>query len=1213
MGFIERYSFFKKSQKSTDGFSETRYEDRTWENGYRNRFAYDKVVRSTHGVNCTGSCSWQIYVKNGIITYEIQQNDYPQTQEGLPEYEPRGCPSGASYSSYLYSPHRIKHPMIRGDLLRLYREKRKTLNPIDSWKAIVESSDSKLYKQKRGAGGFVRVSFDEALEIIAAANIYTIKKYGPDRIFGFSPIPAMSMVSYASGARYLSLIGGAVGSFYDWYCDLPPSSPQVFGEQTDVPESADWYNSTYLVLWGSNVPQTRRPDAHFYTEVRYKGTKTVVISPDFSEASKFADVWVAPRPGTDASLALAMGHVIFKEFHIDKTNEYFNSYVKRYSDMPHLVILRNRGDYFIADRFLRASDILANPLESDDWKTVVIDANTKQPTVINGSIGFRYEDNGKWNLHTKDSLTDTDIDPKLSLIDLASDVVEVGFADFTNNSIIKRKVPALKINNNNNEYLVASVFDLLAAHYGIDRNLNDPNTAKSYDDECAYTPAWQEKITGVKREVVIKIAREFAKNALQTKGKSMVIIGAGVNHYYYTDTIYRSVINMLTMCGCIGQSGGGWAHYVGQEKVRPLAGWSAVAFALDWYRPPKQMNSTSFYYFHTDQFRYEDVKIGDLLSPLAESTYKDYTPADFNVKAIRMGWLPAAPYLDKNSIEIVKEAQTQNIDPKEYLINNLKESKIRFAFEDPDNPVNFVRNMFVWRSNLLGASSKGHEYFLKHLLGAKSGVLAKEIDESKRPKEIVWREPVDGKLDLLVTLDFRMSTTCIYSDIVLPAASWYEKEDLSTTDMHPFIHPFSKALDPLWESKDDWDIFKELSKKFSELAKDYLGVQKELVLSPQMHDTKTELAQAFEPKDWKVDNVEIVPGKNFPSISVIERDYPNVYKQYITLGPLLEKAGNGAKGVSWDTKDEVEFLKRLNGEIDNRPKIEDARQVCEAILELAPETNAKVSHKAFDNLSKKTGSLHNSVRPPVDYSLRFQDLQVQPRRTVTSPIWSGIESKDIPYSANYQNVHEFIPWRTLTGRIQFYQDHKWMRLFGENFAVYKPPVNAQSLTNIESGENTLTLKWSTAHQKFGIHSTYVDLLILQTLSRGGPHIWISETDAKALGVKDNDWIEAFNKNGVVVARAVVSQRIPKGSAFMYHAQDKVINTPISNRTNNRGGVHNSVIKILLNPLHMIGGYAQLSYSFNYYGTIGSNRDDFVIVRKLEKPTWSAMTKTKEAL
>src|SRR3546814_1826163 len=92
-------------------------------------------------------------------------------------------------------------------------------------------------------GGFVRASWDEANELIGAANVYTIRKYGPDRVVGFSPIPAMSMVSYAAGTRYLSLIGGTCLSFYDWYCDLPPSSPQTFGEQTDVPESADWYNA----------------------------------------------------------------------------------------------------------------------------------------------------------------------------------------------------------------------------------------------------------------------------------------------------------------------------------------------------------------------------------------------------------------------------------------------------------------------------------------------------------------------------------------------------------------------------------------------------------------------------------------------------------------------------------------------------------------------------------------------------------------------------------------------------------------------------------------------------------------------------------------------------------------------------------------------------------------------------------------------------------
>ena len=127
-------------------------------------------------------------------------------------------------------------------------------------------------------------------EIIAAAHVHTIKKHGPDRVFGFSPIPAMSMVSYAAGSRYLSLLGGVCMSFYDWYCDLPPASPQTWGEQTDVPESADWYNSTYIIAWGSNVPQTRTPDAHFFTEVRYKGAKTVAVTPDYSEVAKLADL-----------------------------------------------------------------------------------------------------------------------------------------------------------------------------------------------------------------------------------------------------------------------------------------------------------------------------------------------------------------------------------------------------------------------------------------------------------------------------------------------------------------------------------------------------------------------------------------------------------------------------------------------------------------------------------------------------------------------------------------------------------------------------------------------------------------------------------------------------------------------------------------------------------------------------------------------------------
>ncbi|ECF0472612.1 nitrate reductase subunit alpha, partial [Salmonella enterica subsp. enterica] len=231
------------------------------------------------------------YVKNGLVTWETQQTDYPRTRPDLPDHEPRGCPRGASYSWYLYSANRVKYPMVRKRLIKLWREaKAQHADPVDAWASIVNAPEkTKSYKQARGRGGFVRSSWSEVNEIIAASNVYTAKTFGPDRIIGFSPIPAMSMVSYAAGARYLSLIGGACLSFYDWYCDLPPASPMTWGEQTDVPESADWYNSSYLIAWGSNVPQTRTPDAHFFTEVRYKGTKTVAVTPDYAEIAKLCD------------------------------------------------------------------------------------------------------------------------------------------------------------------------------------------------------------------------------------------------------------------------------------------------------------------------------------------------------------------------------------------------------------------------------------------------------------------------------------------------------------------------------------------------------------------------------------------------------------------------------------------------------------------------------------------------------------------------------------------------------------------------------------------------------------------------------------------------------------------------------------------------------------------------------------------------------------
>lgn len=119
--------FFTRWEESADGRAVFREGGRTGDVFYRDRWSHDKVVRSTHGVNCTGSCSWKVYVKDGIITWESQETDYPSVGPDRPEYEPRGCPRGAAFSWYTYSPTRVRYPYARGVLVEMYREARERL------------------------------------------------------------------------------------------------------------------------------------------------------------------------------------------------------------------------------------------------------------------------------------------------------------------------------------------------------------------------------------------------------------------------------------------------------------------------------------------------------------------------------------------------------------------------------------------------------------------------------------------------------------------------------------------------------------------------------------------------------------------------------------------------------------------------------------------------------------------------------------------------------------------------------------------------------------------------------------------------------------------------------------------------------------------------------------------------------------------------------
>ncbi|HEX6870735.1 MAG TPA: nitrate reductase subunit alpha [Micromonosporaceae bacterium] len=1195
----------RRAEVSPDGRALYQIGGRDADTFYRDRWSYDKVVRSTHGVNCTGSCSWKVYVKDGIITWESQQTDYPSVGPDRPEYEPRGCPRGAAFSWYTYSPTRVRYPYARGTLVQLYREAKDRLgDPVAAWADIqADPSRRRAYQRARGKGGLIRVSWEEALEIVAAAHVHAIATYGPDRVAGFSPIPAMSMVSHATGARFISLIGGSMLSFYDWYADLPVASPQMFGDQTDVPESGDWWDASYLMLWGSNVPVTRTPDAHWMAEARYRGQKVVVVSPDYADSVKFADEWLAAQPGTDGALAMAMGHVILTEFYARRPTPRFVDYVTRYTDLPFLVTLvPAAGGGLRPGKFLTAADLGGSDAEAA-FRPVLWDEATGAPAVPGGTLGDRFSDAGvgRWNLDLGD------LRPRLSCAD--GEPVEVVLPRFDTETpqTMRRGVPAIEVAGQ----LVTTVYDLLLAQYGVARPGLPGQWPTGYDDPVQpYTPAWQEPITGVPAAAVARIAREFARNAEQSGGRSMILMGAGTNHWFHSDTIYRAMLALTTLTGCQGVNGGGWAHYVGQEKCRPVTGWSHLAFGLDWSRPPRQMVGTAYWYLHTDQWRYDQYSAEALASPLAEGRFAGRHTADLLAQSARLGWMPSMPTFNRNPLDLADAALAADPEqPGRYVADELVAGRLGFAGTDPDDPRNWPRVLTVWRANLLGSSAKGNEYFLRHLLGTDASLRAEQTPPDQRPRDVTWREQApEGKLDLLLALDFRMTSTTLFADVVLPAATWYEKHDLNTTDMHPFIHAFTPAISPPWQTRTDFDTFHAIAQRFSTLASVHLGVRKDLVAVPLTHDTPDALATpGGVVRDWIDGSVAPVPGRTMPKLVVVERDYGAVAQKMSALGPLLDRLGTTTKGVTVEVGPEVEFLSKVNGTVrggvaDGRPSLNTDIKACEAILALSGTTNGRVATAGFEFLERRTGQrLADLSGEHEGKRIRFADTQSRPVPVITSPEWSGSETGGRRYSPFTINTERLKPWHTLTGRQHLFLDHDWIHELGEAMPIFRPPLDMHRLFGEPrlgpNGDLEITVRYLTPHSKWSIHSEYQDNLIMLTLSRGGPTIWISEADAGRIGVRDNDWLEAVNRNGVVVARAVVTHKIPAGTVYMYHAQERVVDVPKAEASGRRGGIHNSLTRLLIKPSHLIGGYAQLSFAFNYLGPTGNQRDEVTVIRR----------------
>ncbi|MGH3528152.1 MAG: molybdopterin dinucleotide binding domain-containing protein, partial [Pseudonocardiaceae bacterium] len=482
-----------------------------------------------------------------------------------------------------------------------------------------------------------------------------------------------------------------------------------------------------------------------------------------------------------------------------------------------------------------------------------------------------------------------------------------------------------------------------------------------------------------------------------------------------------------------------------------------------------------------------------------------------------------------------------------------------------------------------------------------------------RPVEVTWRDeaPV-GKLDLLMSLDFRMTSTTLFSDIVLPAATWYEKHDLSSTDMHPYVHAFSPAISPQWETKTDFEAFHRLARGFSWMAEKHLGVRRDIVAVPLQHDTADATAQpGGRVLDWKAGECEPIPGKTMPRIVVVERDYPAIGEKMAALGPMVERVGLTTKGVTTHPDAEVDYLRAVNGAIvagraAGRPSLAKDTHACEAVLALSGTTNGRLATEGFRALERRTGTkLADLAAENEGKRITFADTQARPVSVITSPEWSGSETGGRRYSPFTINTERLKPWHTLTGRQHFYLDHDWMSELGEQLPIFRPPLDMTALfgePNVGAvdgldGHRSITVRYLTPHSKWSIHSTYQDNLHMLTLSRGGQAIWMSDVDAAKIGVKDNEWIEAINRNGVVVARAIVSHRIPEGTVFMYHAQERTVGVPRTEKTGKRGGIHNALTRLMIKPTHLIGGYAQQSFAMNYHGPTGNQRDEVTTIRR----------------
>ena len=442
-----------------------------------------------------------------------------------------------------------------------------------------------------------------------------------------------------------------------------------------------------------------------------------------------------------------------------------------------------------------------------------------------------------------------------------------------------------------------------------------------------------------------------------------------------------------------------------------------------------------------------------------------------------------------------------------------------------------------------------------------------------------------------------MNGSALYSDVVLPAATWYEKHDLSSTDLHPFVHTFNLAVAPPWETRTDFEIFKRLAETFSELA-GHTGVRTDVVAAPLLHDTPDELAQPFlgRVRDWRTGECEPVPEVG---------RCPSLWPSSATTGPCTRSGGAGAAQAS------ARGRRRASpGRPSPRsPTCASATRRRRRLAELAAPARPRPGHVRGD--PRPVG---RHQRPP---RARGLPRHGGAHRRALADIARSTPTCGSPSATRGRSRARCSPRRSGPAPRRASAATRRSRSTSSAGCPGAPSPAASSRTSTTSGCSSsaraaglpapdrraaprrqqgsgdpdraeVHLRFLSPTSKWSIHSEFQDNLTMLTLFRGGPVVWLSVDDAAGIGGR-----QRLGRGLQPQRRHRVPRRglapIPPGCACMYHSQDRHVNVPLTELLGTRGGTDNSVTRISIKPTHLIGALRPALHGFNYYGPTGPQR------------------------